>query len=114
MKNHELKVLNVLAFAEPMSLSELSRRAHLDRGWVSRLVASLAKKELVSKWDDPGNHRSVLVGLTLKGIGLVREMLPTMLAREAILLRGLDADLVHWILDTLLDRLEILKNTDAE
>jgi DNA-binding MarR family transcriptional regulator len=109
VKNHELKILNVLGFSEPMSLAELSRRAHMDKAWVSRCVGGLERRGLVRKWAKEEDVRVSLVELTDAGQELVREITPTMLAREEELLVGLDEEHVNWILDTLLHRLERMR-----
>jgi len=111
VKNHELKVLNVLAFSEPLSLADLSRRAHVDPAWVSRSVSGLVKRGLVAKWQSASDGRASLVELTPTGVDLVRRLSPTMIQREDALLVGLDRELVYWILDTLLDRLERSRET---
>ena len=109
VKNHELKVLNVLAGSEPVSLAELSRRAHVDKAWVSRSIASLVARGLVRKWRKPGDERMSLIELTVEGIELVRRITPTMMERQRELLVGLDQEHVNWLLDTLLARLERMR-----
>ena len=109
VRNHELKVLNVLAYAEPMSMSELSRRAHIDKAWVSRSLAGLVQRGLVQKGHKANDERITLVQLTPEGETLVQRLAPTMLTREDTLLVGLDRGLVDWLLDTLLERLEAMR-----
>ena len=68
-------VMLVLWGAEPLSLSELSRRIELDPATLSRLLKRLETAGLVRRDRDPKDERALAVALTPRGREL-REQAP--------------------------------------
>lgn len=102
LSNTDLRLLNILDGAEPMALSEMSRRAHVDKAWVSRSLRDLEKRRLVQRQAHARDSRVALVSLTAAGQKLLDEVRPFALRSEVELLRGVDSRQ----LKSLLDRLE--------
>ncbi len=98
----EARVLFELGRRPGCRAVELGRDLGLDRGYLSRLLASLFKRALISKKPDPTDLRSSLLDLTPKGRtvwedlnrhsdGLVRSLLAALPVREqAELVRAMD------------------------
>jgi len=72
----DLRILNVLHGEEAIPVAEISRRARVDKAWISRLVRELEDKGLVARAPDPQDSRAVLVSLTRAGRKLQDEILP--------------------------------------
>ena len=102
LRNTDLRVLNVLDGAAPVTIAEISRRTHVDKAWISRTVRELESRDLVSRSADPRDTRLALVALTARGRDLLEEVRPHALKNEARLLAGIDSGL----LKSLLERLE--------
>ncbi len=60
----DLRLLNVLDGAEPLSVNEISRRALVDQAWVSRSLRTLEAGKLVERSGHPADSRLTLVTLT--------------------------------------------------
>ena len=112
VKNTELRILVHLGRG-PLAVNELARRTHVDKGWISRSIASLEKRGLVLRATHPTDSRASLVSLTQDGEALVSSFAPVAAARNRRLLAGLDEDEVRRIFDALFLRAEdILMNPD--
>lgn len=103
LKNTDLRLLNVLDGAEPMAVSEISRRCHVDKAWVSRSLRALERRRLVIRCAHPRDTRLSLMGISARGQSLLDEVRPVALRDESVLLRGVDARQ----LKSLLARLEL-------
>jgi len=101
LRNTDLRLLNILDSAEPMAVSEISRRCHVDKAWVSRSLRGLEKRKLVVRCAHPRDSRVRLVGLSPRGQALLDEVRPVALHREIELLRGIDARLLKRLLGQL-------------
>jgi len=110
LKNAELKVLISLGVGGAMTMGRLSRETRLDKAWVSRSVYGLIDRGIVTKSAAPDDGRAVLLKLTRKGAKLMKEIGPILAEREKRLLLGLDKQHVNWLLDTLLTRLEGMRD----
>lgn len=85
----ELRLLAVISAHQPLAANEISRRTGLDKGWVSRSLASLLTRELVLRAPHPDDSRAMLVSLTPAGRRLVKRMTPFAAARQSQLMAGL-------------------------
>ena len=55
----DLRILNVLHSDDEVSVAEISRRARIDKAWISRLVRELEAKDLVSRKPHPTDSRAM-------------------------------------------------------
>jgi DNA-binding MarR family transcriptional regulator len=67
-------VLTELGREAPLAMTALVRRLGLDKGWISRAVASLVAAGLVARGPDRADARVVIVDLTAAGRRRVREL----------------------------------------
>lgn len=101
LRNTDLRLLNVLDGAGQIPVSELSRRAHVDKAWVSRSLRDLERRKLVKRSTDRRDTRLSLVSLSEHGQSLLDEVRPFALRSEIDLLKGIDARLLKRLLDQL-------------
>lgn len=103
LRNTDLRILNTLdGQAKGLPISEIARRVHVDKGWVSRSVQDLARRELLETRQDPADPRRRLAVLSQHGRARVEEVRPEALRHEIALLGGIDSH----ALKTMLDHLE--------
>jgi DNA-binding MarR family transcriptional regulator len=113
VKNTELRILVQLGGHEPLAVNELSRRTHVDKGWISRSLLGLQRRGLVGRKPHPTDTRASLVYLTPKGEELVASFAPVARARNRRLLEGLNEAEVYRVLDGLMARAEdVLEHPD--
>lgn len=86
LRNTDLRLLNILDHSDRLSILEISRRAHVDKAWVSRTIATLEQRKLVKRYADPLDSRLVLVALTNKGQVILDKVRPFALEVENTLL----------------------------
>lgn len=86
----DLRIINVLHAHEEVSIADISKRARIDKAWISRLVRELEAKGLVSRRAHPSDARSSLVTLTPQGEELQTKLLPMSVRHEARALGGID------------------------
>jgi DNA-binding MarR family transcriptional regulator len=101
LSNTDLRLLNNLDGSPPMAVSELSRRAHVDKAWVSRSLRDLENRKLVQRRSHSKDSRLALISLTSQGQRLLDEVRPFALKNEIELLSGIDARLLKKLLGTL-------------
>ncbi len=112
----ELRLLATLGRHQALSVNEASRLAGIDKAWVSRSVAALVKRKLVTRRPHPSDSRVVLLSLTAQGKTKVQQMVPMAVARNEHLLAGLSKK-ERSKFDEILGRIqvqvdELLVNTD--
>lgn len=87
---------NVLAVIEgsggPMSAGDIGSHMHITSGSVTSLLDTLERRELVRRFDDPGDRRRVLVDITPECEGVLDDLLPLVIARAGDLAEVLSAD----------------------
>src|SRR5262245_54719174 len=86
LRNTDLRILNLLDGEASLPVSVVSRRAHVDKAWISRSIRQLAKRGLVELGQDRDDARLSLVSLTVRGRTLLDEIRPTVLLYERRLL----------------------------
>ena len=91
LRNTDLRIMNMLDQTEGVTVNEIARRAHIDSAWISRSIRHLEAEGLLARRTHPGDSRLRIVALTDKGARLLDEVRPVALAREARLLKGIDA-----------------------
>ncbi len=78
----EWRVLAIVAQSPGLSSQAIARRAVLDKISVSRAVAALRDRGLVTAGDDPDDRRAHRLALTAAGEGLYAAVVPAALALE--------------------------------
>lgn len=106
LRNTDLRILNLLDGTEGISVSEISRRAHVDKAWISRSLRELGAKGLVTRREDRADTRLSVVSLTAEGKRLLDQVRPIAVANEAVLLEGIDAPAFLTSLDRLMRNAE--------
>lgn len=98
----ELDVLLGLRHAdEPVIARALARQMGCSRAAVSKVLAKLEQRGLLTRETNPSDRRAALLRLTGEGERVVDTMFPRQLVREAELLDGLGADERARIIDGL-------------
>ena len=101
LNNSELRAMIALRDRQPLTIAELSRVGRIDKAWVSRSVASLLDRGLVSREAHPTDHRMALIRLTAAGLDLTRDFEPVAHARQKRLLTGLSQREAFHVIDLL-------------
>jgi len=76
----EWRVLAQLSNVSPASVRQLAEQAWVDRAEVSRAAASLERRGIVERKDNPKDRRSPLLFCTERGRALARKVSPVRLA----------------------------------
>ena len=112
----EWRLLTALATARSASVNSLAGHLGTDKGWISRVAATLVQKGLAATIPDPADARRFAIILTAKGCGLYARIEPAAIDRDRRLVAVLSTDELR-TLDNLLDRLqqqaERLADSDA-
>jgi len=115
LSNTDLRLLNTLDNGGKFSVSEISRRSHVDKAWVSRSLRSLEKRKLVIRRAHARDGRVSLVMISPKGQALLDDVRPGSLQSEIELLRGINAGLLKRLLGTLESNADrLLRQLDKE
>jgi DNA-binding MarR family transcriptional regulator len=101
LNNSELRAMIALRDLQPLTVAELSRVGRIDKAWVSRSVASLLDRGLVSREAHPTDQRMALIRLTPAGHDLTRAFEPVAHARQKRLLAGLSQREAFRVIDML-------------
>jgi DNA-binding MarR family transcriptional regulator len=101
----ELRILATLGRYQALSVNEASRLAGIDKAWVSRSVAALVKRKLVTREPHRSDNRVVLLSLTAQGKAKVQQMIPLAVARNEHLLAALNKK-ERAIFDDMLGRIQ--------
>jgi len=83
------RMLAVLAHRGELRQIDLAEATSLDPPTVSRLITGAVKKGFVTRTRSSTNNREVTVRLTKKGLGIVDELVPKMVAHEEVALGNL-------------------------
>jgi len=106
LRNTDLRLLNLLDGTDGVSVSEVARRAHVDKAWVSRSLRHLEKSGLVTRRSTRRDSRVCIIGLSVKGRALLEQVRPLAAARETRLLDGIDRAAFKTSLDRLMANAE--------
>jgi len=80
------RTLAILAQYEPTTAQNISRRSHIDKGWISRSVVRLEERGLLLRVPNDKDNRSQLLSLTDAGRELVAQIAPLSRQRNEALL----------------------------
>lgn len=69
----EARVLSIILLDMPLSASDVAQRSAMDKGQVSRAIASLIKRGYVTRASKPGGGRRVMLSLTRSGKAKARK-----------------------------------------
>jgi DNA-binding MarR family transcriptional regulator len=114
----ELRLLATIGRHQPLAVNEASRLTGIDKAWVSRSLATLVKRKLVTREPHPSDSRIVLLSLTPMGKTKVQKIVPLAVARNERLLDAL-SERKRAIFNGILDHLqvqveELLAQPDAD
>jgi DNA-binding MarR family transcriptional regulator len=91
----EVELLIPLRYADPpLTAIRLAEHLGMSRAGVSKTLANLERRGLISRTRNPADRRSALLELTPTGARLIDEVFPRELAAQAELLADLDGDRV--------------------
>jgi DNA-binding MarR family transcriptional regulator/GNAT superfamily N-acetyltransferase len=88
----QARVLFELGRGEPVRASALASELSLDKGYLSRLLKSLASKGLLSRTDSDTDRRSSPVSLTAKGHEIFLQLDLASRQQTSLLLEGIEGD----------------------
>jgi DNA-binding MarR family transcriptional regulator len=108
LRSTDLRILNLLDGAESVPVSEIARRTHVDKAWISRSIARLADLGLVERRADREDSRLSLAALTATGRALLEDIRPHVVEAEKRVLKGIDARAFKRDLDRLLANAEAI------
>jgi DNA-binding MarR family transcriptional regulator len=114
LRGTDLRILNILDGVDCVPISEIARRTHVDKAWISRSVRQLIDKGLVERRVDPSDSRVSLAVLTPLGRALLDKIRPSVLSSERRVLDGIEEHAFKLDLDQLLANAEaILEAAEA-
>jgi DNA-binding MarR family transcriptional regulator len=114
VKPTDLRILVMLGAFQPISVNEVSRRTHIDKAWISRSLAPLLRRKLITRTAHPSDSRASLLSLTQKGEELLREIAPVAQEYQRQLLQGQRLRDVERVLDLLSVRAEEIFQREME
>jgi DNA-binding MarR family transcriptional regulator len=87
----EWRVIQVLRMIENASLTEIAGHVQMDKGQLSRKISAMVSKGLLHVEKDKADLRVQHLQLTEAAHALSRQVMPTMEARQRLLLDGVSA-----------------------
>jgi DNA-binding MarR family transcriptional regulator len=108
LRGTELRILNILDGIGSVPISEIARRTHVDKAWISRSVRDLEAKGLVVRRADDADSRKTHAVLTESGRALLDELRPFVTWHEARVLKGIDEAAFKQDLGQLLENAEAI------
>ncbi len=90
LRNTDLRILNLLDRTDGVSVSEIARRAHVDKAWVSRSLQHLQGAGLVTRSGVKRDSRVTVIRLAAKGRAKLAQVRPMAADHESRLLAGID------------------------
>jgi len=102
LRNTDLRILNLLDRTNGVSVSEIARRAHVDKAWVSRSLRHLETGGLVIRSSLRQDSRISVITLTARGRARLNQVRPLAEAHESRLLAGIDKAAFKGQLDRLM------------
>ncbi len=106
LRSTDLRILNTLENRKSLTVSEIARRTHVDKAWISRSLNQLEEKRLIKRTIDKDDSRCILITLTKRGSNLLDKVRPVAQSSEAIVLEGLNSAKFKKELNQLMENLE--------
>ena len=100
----EWRAMAILGRHAPLSSNQVAERGSMDKAKVSRAVARLLERELISRETDPRDNRLLILKLSQKGRRIYSKIAPLALNWEADLVSCLDAE-EQAVLNKIIDKL---------
>ncbi|MFO1282715.1 MAG: MarR family transcriptional regulator [Burkholderiales bacterium] len=97
------RILSVIATRGAPTAQEIGETLSIDKAWVSRTLAALARRGIVRTRSDPRDRRRMFVGLTARGRALANRVSRASLERQRELVAGLPAGALARFESTLRD-----------
>jgi len=85
----EARIIAVAGQDGPVSIREITDKTRIDKGWISRSVTSLLKRELITKQADQNDARKVQLQLTDAGKEIYGDLMRAAIERNNKLLSAL-------------------------
>ncbi len=99
------RVMAILGRHDDLAARDVAERTAMDKVAVSRAVAGLLERELVSRTVAPSDRRESRLRLTASGRHIHDQIVPLALEHERRLLQRLDAEEQRWLM-RILDQLQ--------
>jgi len=112
----EWRIIGMLGAARPVSLNELARRVGLSKSQMSRGVAGLVARRLVSRATNSRDNREIALALSAEGRAIYAALNKAALERNRALVAGMgEGDLARLsaLLDALTERARALLRAEA-
>ena len=112
----EWRIIGMLGAARPVSLNELARRVGLSKSQMSRGVAGLVARRLVSRTTNARDNREIALALSAKGRAIYEALNRAAIERNRALVAGLPDDELRRLgalLDTLTEGARALLRAEA-
>ncbi|RED49894.1 MarR family winged helix-turn-helix transcriptional regulator [Aestuariispira insulae] len=100
----EWRVMAILGRHAPLSSNQVADRGSMDKAKVSRAVARLLERDLISRETDPRDNRLLILKLSSKGRRIYAKISPLALGWEKALIGCLEPEEAE-ILDRIIDKL---------
>lgn len=78
----EARIIGVVGQDGPVSIRDITDKTRIDKGWISRSVTSLLKRELITKQSDKNDARKVQLLLTDEGKEIFQQLMATSATRN--------------------------------
>ena len=88
----EWRAMAILGRHAPLSSNQVAERGSMDKAKVSRAIARLLERDLISRETDPRDNRLLILKLSQKGRRIYSKIAPLALHWEAELISCLDAE----------------------
>lgn len=111
LTRQEWRILAALGSRKRLAGRDVARQTGLDKMQVSRALARLDERGLVSSAPDPDDRRNLILAITPAGRALFQKIVPLVRAREAFILSALtpaEAGALDAIMTKVQDRAEDL------
>lgn len=108
LRTTELRILNILDHAGSVSINEISRRAYVDKAWISRTVRDLEERGLVRREANSSDARKTHALITPKAQALLDGIRPGARKSEERVFEGIDEKRFKREMDLLLANAEAL------
>ncbi len=78
----EARIIGVVGQDGPVSIRDITDKTRIDKGWISRSVTNLLKRELITKQGDKVDARKVQLLLTDEGQEIFHQLMATSVTRN--------------------------------
>lgn len=101
LRGTELHILSLLAAEGAMTVSQIGRKARIDKAWVSRSLTELGKRNLITRSADPEDSRATRIYLSDEGLQVLADVSPIATARQKRLLKGVSVQELRTLITAL-------------